>query len=207
MKKIALVSTLLFAACGGGGDNPDAPPHFDSPPQPDAPPACTAITLGAQIFDGADDVSMGFEAPINEDLGDPTPGTMLFQFVDRDGTGDLSGTTDLVQAPNDNFMTCTHCFIAFTTNPVAAEPTVRGMMGTLDNVVLSEATFDPNTGSTTPVPDGSCLSLAPSVALNQDDVPDTWTCDPTAFANQDAICDCVCGAPDPDCDGAQTTTN
>jgi hypothetical protein len=230
MKKIARVSILMLfaAACGGGDDsnNPDAPPHPDAPQQPDAAGGCTAITVGAQTFDTSDVGLIRFNSDINEDLGQPS--AMLFYWFFDDGTGDLSGTHDLSQAPNDNFMTCSHCIIAasfdadgnavqiwyqtagsitLTANPISPEPSVRSMIGTLDGVTLSEVTLDPDTGASTLVPGGSCLTLGPSLALNQDDVPDTWTCAPEAYANQDATCDCVCGAPDPDCDGAQTTTN
>jgi hypothetical protein len=32
--------------------------------------------------------------------------------------------------------------------------------------------------------------------------PSEWSCDPKRFADQDHICDCGCGAPDPDCSDA-----
>ena len=30
-------------------------------------------------------------------------------------------------------------------------------------------------------------------------VPSTWTCAPAAYNAGDGICNCACGAPDPDC--------
>src|SRR5690349_12801920 len=209
MNKIARVSilALFVAACGGGGDdsnNPDAPPHPDAMQQPDAAPACTSVTSGAQVLDQVGDAAEVWAAPINEDLGDGGQALLSFQFYDT-GT-DLVGTFDLTQAPNDNYMACTHCLLVYsldadgnvartffqtggsitlTTNPVATEPGVRAMVGTADNVTLSEVTIDPSTFESTLVPGGQCLTLGPSLALNQDDVPDTWTCDPTAWDNQD----------------------
>lgn len=113
MKKIALVSTLLFAACGGGDDsnNPDAPPHPDG--RPDAPQAGVCGTAAGHIntypgtFNGDTtgagaefDVAQGacttenaYFEPIGEDqvvqLDNLTPGQNYFVSVDS-ADADLS---------------------------------------------------------------------------------------------------------------------
>ena len=215
-KKLGIL--VFAAACGGGGGDPDSrPPTPDSPPQPDAPPACTTVTLMPTTFAGGNADVMQWLAVGNEDLGDPTPFTLSYEFYNL---RDLSGATDLAAGDEANYATCATCFRGFTLNaamddierhwfqqsgtltltesPFASdEPAVRSMIGMVENLTLIEVTIDPNTFESTPVDGGECLTFN-TLALTDNDVPDTWTCAAEAWDDTTA-CDCVCGQSDPDC--------
>lgn len=214
------LSALALTACGGGGDdtnNPDAShqPQIDSAPQPDAPPACTAITLGAQDISGVSDIAGVWHAPVTTDLGDGGDPILQMEFWDLDAGGPTVGDNDLSAAPNDDYATCTSCFIVISPNAdgsaqrlffqrtgnvnLTEDPAMtHNLAGTLDTgVILEEVEID-NQFHSTPVPGGQCLTVTTATALAHDAIPNAWTCPDTAWTDG-AACDCVCGVSDPDC--------
>ena len=127
----------------------------------------------------------------------------------------LAGTFDLAMGNQTDFATCAACLLVGTTDATGAavrtyfqsggtltlteDPfTNKHMIGTVTNLALVEVTIDPSTAASTLVPGGKCISVG-TVALDHTVVPNAWTCAPAAYSDG-TTCDCMCGAPDPDCD-------
>jgi hypothetical protein len=91
------------------------------------------------------------------------------------------------------------------TMTLSEDPTTTGhLVGTITNLSLIEVTIDQSTFLSTPVPGGQCLRIA-DVTLNDDAVPDAWSCAKTAY--RDGMCDCMCGVSDPDCNASNFPAN
>jgi hypothetical protein len=219
------LGALAFAGCGdnGSGDDeptPDAPAAADA--RIDAPPAsnCTEIEFGT-----VDTITFGegfgvWFADVPTDLGDGGAPIVRMEFLhNANGDTPVPGVNSLTDPPNDNYATCTTCFLVVSPNAdgseqrfflqnggsidLADDPAVsHNLDGTLSGLTLQEVTIDFDTFESTPVPDGECLELTGAdLELLHNDVPNAWTCDDAAF--EDGVtCDCACGGgvlADPDC--------
>jgi hypothetical protein len=151
--------------------------------------------------------------------------TIRLEFWEDGGAfnGADIGTFDLSTGGDDNYSTCSRCFRGSTAgnfgSPYAAPQFLQSagtlvleatsdqlngaVEGTVTDLTLIEVTIDPATFVSTPVANGTCLYLAsaPVVAGGGVVVPPEWTCDPAWYGDSDAdlICDCGCGAVDPNC--------
>lgn len=134
--------------------------------------ACTPVTLGALELS---DTETGGSS-LAYTLQGLTPGKehiLFLEFFDQ-GSPQTVGSFDVSQPPDDNYSTCSHCVLVFENfsdaSPTAyypqsgtidvAEPDVAysaESSGTLTGLRLIEVTL--NQTVTTPVPDGSCLTL------------------------------------------------
>lgn len=125
----------------------------------------------------------------------------------------LTGSVDLGDATNNNYISCQACvrvledstdmgpardfFQAAGTLELGAT-TPFYIAGTLTDVTLVEVTIAEDF-TTTPVPGGACLHIA-SYTFDIPAPPTGWVCPPEYY--EDGMgCDCnECGAHDPDCD-------
>ncbi len=176
---------------------------------------CTTTVTGAQALDQnpGDGTFISWVAPVTTDLGGGGASTISFQFFQVDGDT-LTGAIDLTAGDQDNNGTCAACVLVFDndatgtavktffqsggTMTLTADPLATShLSGSIANLSLVEVTLDSQTGASTLVPGGVCLSVG-SVTLSADDVPADWTCAHSAFGDG-VNCDCNCGDVDPDC--------
>ena len=135
--------------------------------------SCTPITMGAKV---SVDTQPGGSSLVFDVKGLAANHTHIvyLEFYDVAGP-QQAGAFDLSKAPDDNYKTCVHCLLAYesfeTSAPTAYFPTKGAMTvttpdtafsgssaGSLKNVELHEVTV--KGGTTTPVANGRCLSLA-----------------------------------------------
>lgn len=223
-----LALALALAACGGGdkknNNPPDAPMQPDSGTDSGSNATCTSLTAGMLDAAGFNPgAAVAFNGP-GGDAGDGHPLTLQFEFYEpaADGSGSgsgsgsasggaLAGTFDLSQPDYQNYANCPICVIAYSTEEggkiffqksgtitLTEDPTTNGhMIATISDLELQEVTIDQDYNST-PVADGQCATYGASLTFDHDKAPNAWTCDHAAYVDGTA-CDCVCGAPDPDC--------
>jgi len=179
---------------------------------------CTTITLDEfhAIAPG------GYYALLTTQLGGANTDDLGIEFYTPD-TMTWSGAIDLGTVENSNYATCTTCIRVFEDEPGSdtdPAPTIYFQTaGTLDlgtatltdadedpvyitdgnitNVHLVEVTIDDTTAESTPVPGGKCLDIV-SADIAMTPPPVEWVCDGTYYFDG-GICDCGCGALDPDC--------
>lgn len=179
---------------------------------------CTALTAGMLDAAGFNPgAAVAFNGP-GGDAGDGHPLTLQFEFYEPE-SGSLQGTFDLSGTDYQSYATCPICVLAYSNDgggklffqksgsiTLTADPTVDGhLVATISNLELQEVTIDQEL-NTTPVAGGQCTTYGASLSLDHDKAPNAWTCEHSAYIDG-AACDCMCGAPDPDCSGAATTTN
>lgn len=178
---------------------------------------CTPLSLGAVTLDDAQDVQTIYSARLQTALEAGAPDYLVFNFVninERFGAQAL-GTFSLAETPNDNRGTCAECISVFadqvTATSVPAKvffqsagsltlttnPRNRVFRGRVQGLTLVEVTIDGFTLESTPVPGGACLTV-PDFDVDYKFVPPEWTCDAGLFQSG-GMCNCDCGAPDPDC--------
>ena len=137
---------LLLSACGGGDSDADARPtsdanDTDASPQIDAMPSCTAIPLeGVFALTGGNADVLQFNDNITTDLGDG--GEVQFQFEVYNGLqpGPLTGTFELDEGIDANYMTCASCLRVFSLN-AAGDELVRQFFQTGGSVTYTEDPF------------------------------------------------------------------
>jgi hypothetical protein len=123
----------------------------------------------------------------------------------------LTGMIDLASAVNSNPDDCEACVVISVDNDAGFYFPDRGtldlgtyvftvddteaqyvMGGSLKNVRLREYS-----DAFEPVPNGKCLTIT-NMPINLMPPPATWTCELAAYDDGE-VCDCECGAIDPDC--------
>jgi hypothetical protein len=131
--------------------------------------------------------------------------------------GNLTGTFDLTENGDDNYKTCARCILVFgdvganrtiyyaSEGTLVIDPASTQLTGNIDatvtNLTLVEVKIA-NDYTSTPVPNGRCLTVASAEISVMTGGPAGWTCDPDYY--DDDGCDCGCGVKDIDCAG---TTN
>lgn len=178
---------------------------------------CTLVEFDEIALDAARDVETIYSARLTTNIGAAVPDFLVFNFVNFNSRFGVmgAGTFSLSEPPNDNRGTCPDCISVFedqvTPNAPPARvffqsageiqldvnPRTQVFRGRVAGLELIEVTLD-GTLSSTPVPNGQCLRVA-DFEVDYTFVPATWTCDPALFNAGDFMCNCDCGAPDPDC--------
>lgn len=135
--------------------------------------ACVAIDAGTGCGPGTI-LEDGVCVPDPSDAGAICVPDCLARACGDDGCGGSCGTCDDPAAPNCNTATgqCESVCVPQCAGKGCGADGCGGTCGTCPN-------------STTCQSDGRCLA-------------DGWTCDPTHYSDG-TVCDCGCGAPDPDC--------
>jgi hypothetical protein len=174
---------------------------------------CTEITVGqleVQILDGG---AAMWSAPFSPDVGDHGDQELQLGFVPGVNPS-MVGTFDLSDGLQSNYQTCGVCVVAYSNDPagglaraffqksgtvrVDADPiSAEHLTGQLTYVKLQEVTIDLGTYVSTPVPGGACLQIN-ALPVDVGVAPRAWTCGDDTF-DDGAVCDCECGAYDPDC--------
>jgi hypothetical protein len=189
-------------------------------------PPCVPIeltTLSVNAFNMPDSItSFSVATPNLEDmLVDDVVALQLYEYVeglDFDYSGSDLGTFQLGTGLDANYSTCSRCVVAtvdelkwfFATEgtlkfELDSDQMNRNGHGTLRNVVLREATYDPTTYESTLVSGGDCYTIANGdLLVNTEPPPETWTCIPYYYADG-SDCDCGCGVADPDCESASSS--
>jgi hypothetical protein len=141
--------------------------------------------------------------------------SVKYQFEFFKGANPLVGTYDLKLSDEANYATCSVCVHGFVVDPATGNITKhyfqsggsftlnedpftnKHLLGSLQNLQLEEVTIAMQTFQSTPVAGGECANFA-DYSVDHDRVPNAWTCTHGDYDNMTS-CDCVCGAPDPDC--------
>lgn len=190
------------AAAGAGGEGPVT---------------CTPVAPGAFALADIDEAYANYEAPFTPNIGAAAADTFVLSIQGPpDYDGDATGTFDLTENGDDNYKTCARCILAVEdpgpgrTLYYASEGTLvidaasTQLTGNIDatvtNLKLIEVTIDEEDFTSTPVPNGKCLTVASAdIVVTTMDAPAGWTCDPDYY--DDDGCDCGCGVKDVDCTG------
>jgi len=187
-------------------------------------PACTVITSLSGVTHSSNSFGATIGATIAPDRGEADADLLVAYFFGDPYNGADKGTITLGQGDDANYATCGHCITAFEDQGSATEKFFFATAGTLvldsdslqlfgypqgslTNVTLREATYDPGTFESTLVPGGACLTLADGAAVVNitSPAPAGWTnCSPSFY--DDGDCDCGCGAMDLDCTTAAASS-
>ncbi|MBW2523927.1 MAG: hypothetical protein JRI23_07125 [Deltaproteobacteria bacterium] len=174
---------------------------------------CTEITSNDFAYLGTGLLGLPFYYGGGTDpaIGEALDDLLYFQIYDPE----LTGAIDLSSGDQANFGTCNACLLVIEDAPEEGDPariyfqqsgtvdlgstTPYYIAGSMSDVTLVEVTINPDTGESTPVSGGQCLTIS---TLSFDIQPPVagWTCDPLYYDGGDQdICDCECGVIDPDC--------
>jgi hypothetical protein len=184
-------------------------------------PPCTPLTIGGVSIDlnSAPDIA-SYSADISPEIGGSSPDLMILSFfATYNGVpvgGDDTGTFELGTGVDENYETCARCldlhedssakFYFASAGTLTLESGSKQMygypQGTLRDVTLREATYDPSTFHSTFVPGGACYTVANADFMVDFEPPAPgWICE-ASYYQDNSDCDCGCGAPDPDCANA-----
>lgn len=180
----------------------------DDAGQDTTPVTCTTANVsGEWTVDYYDDVSIAFTAPLDATVsGYQSDLVILFE---RYSIGADVGTFTLGVDGDANFGNCAHCVYTRGPSPIRAlfadggtlttnrDPYGRILDIQVENLRLIEVAVDSTTRESTPLDDGGCLEVA-AFSANQVFPADGWTCDAADYDDGE-LCQCNCGAPDPDC--------
>ena len=170
---------------------------------------CLQVDIGGLWdIDFEDDVSISYSAPLDPSvMGGYGILTMLFE---RYEPGPDVGGVALGEGRDDNFGNCAHClympglergevfFADSGVMDIRQDPYGRTLDITVTGLRLIEVTVDGETRESTPIDGGRCVEVAEFTATGT--FPETgWTCDQALFDDGE-VCNCECGAYDPDCD-------
>jgi hypothetical protein len=186
----------------------------------DGPVTCTPITLGAFSLGNMETTYANYGASFTPNLGAAATDTFLLSIQGPpDYDGDETGTFDLSQNGDDNYKTCARCILAVedpgadrtlyyvsegTLVIDAASTQLTGNIdATVTNLKLIEVTIDDQDLTSTPVPNGKCLTVASADIVVITGAPAGWTCDPDFYG--DSECECGCGVKDVDCTSTTDT--
>jgi hypothetical protein len=176
---------------------------------------CESVALADLALDGGDGTFLVYAGGIDPTIVDEGDVSRVEFYDPPIGTnGAELGEFDLSAEGDDNYATCSRCFLMVTDTGAKVPTFYFQESGSIDvtaidleagtaefstsNIVLREVTIAEGAVST-PVAGGGCVVIQDddfSVASN---VPAEWTCPDGWYEAADG-CDCACGAPDPDCD-------
>jgi hypothetical protein len=183
---------------GGGGCHPMSPDDLE----------IVALESG---------VTATYRAELDDEVGSPGHDAFFFEVYGAafgaGYDGEATGVFDLSRGADANYGSCSRCFLAGDasvglfqeagTLTIDAASTHLGdgaLLATVTGLVLVESVFDPDTGESTKVEDGACLTLDRlEMIVPVSDVPPGWHCPDRDYAAGDG-CDCNCGGYDTDCD-------
>ncbi|MEO0322071.1 MAG: hypothetical protein AAF447_03870 [Myxococcota bacterium] len=203
------------------GESPDAGQDLgdDDAAIDGGPEGCTEVTVTSWEIVQADDVSIWYGARVSPRI-DGLDVQLLLQLV-RFGGASYEGSFALGEGELANYATCPQClwaraqvdigetrswFADAGTLVLNEDPFSRTLDAEIREARLGQVTIGGPTLESTPVPGGSCFTIA-SAAVRETFVPSSWLCDPAQYADGQ-FCDCDCSnvrempfgaAPDPDC--------
>ncbi len=174
-------------------------------------------------FDGQDDVSIGYSAKLKPAYAmELVPEYFVLSFINQASRIDNpTGTFPLDDEENGNLGTCAECLSLFVDEPSAEitptavlfqtagtitlrkDPRTRMLDATITGLRLEEVSVNQETLESSVVPGGRCVEFG-TLTFDLKVIPEEWTCTDTKFAG-DGLCDCNCGAYDPDCDDGDNT--
>lgn len=170
---------------------------------------CVIATVGDWRVLGEDDVSITYQANLEPMvLGRRYALQLLFNRYMTEYTGEF----DLSMEPDDNFGSCARCvmaasvvspeesfFVESGTLTLDAVPFTRRLDASLSDVRLVEVRIEAVdfVPTSVPVEGGECISVQ-DTSVTRTFPPDGWTCEVSEYRDGE-MCNCGCGAYDPDC--------
>jgi hypothetical protein len=199
----------------GGGGEPSGSGGAAAGAGGGGPVTCTPITLDSFELGDLDPAYVNYTASFTPNIQAATADSFVLSIQGPpDYDGNLTGTFDLTENGDENYKTCARCLLVFgdlgpnrtvyyaSEGTLVIDPASTQLTGNIDatitDVTLVEVTIA-NDYTSTPVPNGRCLTVASAEIAVMTGAPAGWTCDPDYY--DDDGCDCGCGVKDVDCTG------